>query len=68
VPAGTEIEIFAPGSTLASKPLSMFITPNATDGPTVTSGGLLNTGFEPFAQNPVFISNSPSGVGTTEFD
>jgi hypothetical protein len=28
---------------------------------------LLNTGFEAF-QQPVFISNSPGGVGTTEFD
>ena len=65
VPAGTEIQIFAPGSATA---LSTFITPNATDGPTVTSGGLLNTGFAPFAQNPVFISNSPGGVGTTVFD
>ena len=65
VPAGTEIEIFAPGS---NTPLSTFITPNATDGPTVTSGGLLNTGFEPFAEHPVFISNSPGGVGTTVFD
>jgi len=63
VPAGTTITVTAPNGTQ----LYSFVT-NATDGPTVTSGGLLNTGFEPFAQNPVFISNSPSGVGTTEFD
>jgi hypothetical protein len=63
VPAGTMITVTAPNGT----PLYSFTT-TATDGPTVTSGGLLNTGFMPFAQNPVFISNSPSGVGTTEFD
>ena len=28
----------------------------------------MNTGFEPFAQGPVYISRSPSSVGTTYFD
>ena len=28
----------------------------------------MNTGFEPFAQGPVYISYSPSGTGTTVFD
>ena len=28
----------------------------------------MNTGFEPFALGPVYISNSPGGTGTTFFD
>ncbi|WP_156297679.1 PecA family PE domain-processing aspartic protease [Mycobacterium paragordonae] len=33
--------------------------------PTVISSGLMNTGYLPFAQQPIYISNSPGGVGTT---
>ena len=32
------------------------------------SYGAFNTGAVPFVQGPVYISNSPSGVGTTIFD
>jgi hypothetical protein len=28
----------------------------------------MNTGYMPFALGPVYISYSPSGVGTTTFD
>jgi hypothetical protein len=36
--------------------------------PTVISSGLMNTGFFPFAQNPIYISNLPAGVGQTVVD
>ena len=62
VPAGTLISVSTTNGTLLYQ-----YTTTATNSPTVTSGGLLNTGFEAF-QQPVFISNSPGGVGTTEFD
>lgn len=42
-------------------------TTSATS-PNVTSGMLFNTGNEPFAEVPVYIGYSPSGVGTTTFD
>ena len=35
--------------------------------PTVVSGDQMNTGNEPFALGPVYISYSPSGDGTTVF-
>ena len=37
------------------------------NSPTVTSGDTMNTGNIPFAQQPIYISYSPSGVGTTLF-
>ena len=43
-------------------------TITGTNAPTVISGGSMNTGFMPFAQQPVYISYSPTGVGTTIFD
>lgn len=43
-------------------------TITGTNAPTVISGGSMNTGFQPFAQQPVYISYSPNGVGTTIFD
>ncbi|MGB9222974.1 MAG: hypothetical protein WCB80_06605 [Mycobacterium sp.] len=30
--------------------------------------GVFNTGYLPFSLGPIYISNSPSGVGTTVFD
>ncbi len=36
--------------------------------PTVISSGLMNTGFKPFSEQPIYISYSPGGVGTTIFD
>jgi hypothetical protein len=64
VPAGTTISVYASdGTTL----LYTYQT-TGTNSPTVISSGLMNTGFEPFAQHPVYISNSPNGTGTTIFD
>jgi PE family len=64
LPADTEIEVFAPGNT--TTPLYMFNTSDVS--PTVISSGLMNTGFVPFSQNPIYISNLPGGLGTTVFD
>jgi hypothetical protein len=36
--------------------------------PTVISSGLMNTGFLPFSEQPIYISYAPGGVGTTIFD
>jgi hypothetical protein len=64
VPAGTVISVYtSDGHTLLYS-----YTTTATNSPTVTSGGIMNTGFEPFLQNPVYIGYSPSGFGTTVFD
>jgi hypothetical protein len=40
----------------------------ATNIPTTVPDGGMNTGFEPFAQGPVWIARDPSGIGTTYFD
>jgi hypothetical protein len=34
----------------------------------VVANGVMNTGYLPFDNNPVYISYSPSGTGTTVFD
>jgi hypothetical protein len=39
----------------------------ASNAPAVANG-VMNTGYLPFNNNPVYISYSPSGVGTTIFD
>ena len=60
VPAGTTISVYTPdGQTLLYS-----YTTTATNSPSVTSGGTMETGYEPFAQQPVYIGYSPSGVGT----
>jgi hypothetical protein len=69
VPAGTTISVYtSDGATLLYS-----YTTTAPTGPLVTSTdpssfGAFNTGAVPFTQTPVYISNSPSGVGTTIFD
>ncbi len=69
VPAGTTISVYtSDGATL----LYSYAT-TASTGPLVTltgpaSFGAFNTGAVPFVQGPVYISNSPGGVGTTIFD
>ena len=61
VPAGTTISVYTSnGQTL----LYSYTTTNA-NSPTVISRGLMNTGNEPFMQQPVYIANS--GIGTTIF-
>jgi hypothetical protein len=64
LPADTEISVFAPGNT--STPLYSFNTSDVS--PTVISSGPMNTGFFPFAQQPIYISNLPAGIGTTFID
>ncbi|MGA9360115.1 MAG: PecA family PE domain-processing aspartic protease [Mycobacterium sp.] len=65
LPAGTAITVYNNAGTELYQ-----YTTTATNSPTVTStsGDSMNTGFEPFAQGPVYTSYSPSGVGTTVFD
>ena len=63
VPPGTVISVYTSDGQL----LYSYAT-NATDGPTVTSANVMDTGYIPFAQQPVYIGYSPSGVGTTTFD
>jgi hypothetical protein len=43
-------------------------TYQGTYSPTPISSGLMDTGNEPFFVNPIYISYSPSGVGTTVID
>ncbi len=69
VPAGTTISVYtSDGATLLYS-----YTTTASTGPLVTSTdpsgyGAFNTGAVPFVEEPVYISNSPNGVGTTIFD
>jgi PE family len=64
VPAGTSISVYtSDGHTLLYS-----YTTTAASSPTITSGVQMNTGNTPFALGPVYISNSPSGDGTTIFD
>lgn len=61
LPANTVIKVWAdPGQTQL---LYQYNTNTYT--PTVISSGLMNTGFKPFYDNPIYVSNSPGGVGTT---
>jgi hypothetical protein len=63
LPAGTTISVYTDdGLTLLYS-----YTTTATNSPQVLSGQM-NTGFAPFAEGPVYISYSPSDVGTTTFD
>ena len=64
VPAGTTITVYnSTGQELYSE------TVTATNAPhVVSSGNPLNTGNYPFLLEPIYVSNSPGGVGTTIFD
>lgn len=63
IAAGVPISVYASdGQTL----LYSYVT-DASNGPWVVSSGM-NTGYMPFVQQPIYISNTPSGVGTTIFD
>lgn len=62
LPPNTTISVYdgpGPGAHL----LYSYNTNNYT--PTVISSGLMNTGFKPFYDHPIYISYSPGGVGTT---
>ena len=61
LPAGTDIAVYADAA--HTQLLYSYNTNNYT--PTVISSGLMNTGYLPFWQQPIYISNSPGGVGTT---
>jgi hypothetical protein len=65
LPAGTTVTVY--GSNSSSTPLYQY-TVDSTNSPTVITDGLMNTGNIPFEQNQVYISNSPSGTGTTVFN
>ena len=67
LPAGTTISVY----TSDGQTLLYSYTTDGTNSPTVisgTSGDVMNTGNVPFAQQPVYISYSPTGIGTTTFD
>jgi hypothetical protein len=64
VPAGTIISVY----TSNGQTLLYTYTTTGTNSPTVTSGGLLFTGYEPFMQDPVYVSYDPTALGTTTFD
>ncbi|MGA8545212.1 MAG: PecA family PE domain-processing aspartic protease, partial [Mycobacterium sp.] len=64
VPAGTTISVYTGnGDTLLYS-----YTTTATNGPFVTTGNLVNSGYIPFSLGPVYVAESPSGFGTTTFD
>jgi hypothetical protein len=60
VPPGTEISVYNTNGELLYS-----YTTTATDGPTVTSGSTFNTGYIPFAQQPVYIGYTDGGAGAT---
>ncbi|OBI52744.1 PecA family PE domain-processing aspartic protease [Mycobacterium sp. E787] len=62
VPVGTTISVYTNDLT----PLYSYTT-SQTNSPLVTSGQM-NSGYTPFAQGPVYLGYSPTGVGTTTFD
>jgi hypothetical protein len=64
VPAGTTIAVY----TSDGQTLLYSYTTTATTGPRVVSGNLFNAGAVPYLQVPIYISHSPSGIGTTIFD
>jgi hypothetical protein len=56
VPAGTEISVYTnDGETL----LYSYVT--GSQGPVITSGSTMNTGYYPFAQQPIYIDTAGSG-------
>jgi hypothetical protein len=63
VPAGTIISVYSTDGQLLYS-----YTTTASNTPAVTSGGTMETGYEPFAQQPVYIGYGPSGVGMMTFD
>jgi hypothetical protein len=64
VPAGTTISVY----TSNGQTLLYSYTTTGTDGPSVTTGNGMNTGYIPFEEGPVYIGESPPGFGTTTFD
>ncbi|MBY0440796.1 MAG: PecA family PE domain-processing aspartic protease, partial [Mycobacteriaceae bacterium] len=61
VPAGTMISVY----TNDGQTLLYSYTTSSTNGPWVISSGVMNTGYIPFAQQPIYLSYSPTARGTT---
>jgi hypothetical protein len=66
LPAGTTVSVYtADGLTL----LYSYVTTAFNTPVVVPDGSLLNTGYTPFAQQPIYTSNvGAGGIGTTYFD
>jgi hypothetical protein len=63
LPAGTVISVYtSDGQTL------LFQYTSTTAHPVTVGGTVMNTGNIPFENGPVYISENPSGSGTTTFD
>ncbi len=62
VPAGTEISVYSTDGQLLYS-----YTTTSGNSPYV-EGTQMETGYEPFAQQPIYIGYSPSGFGTMSFD
>ncbi|MEB3031161.1 PecA family PE domain-processing aspartic protease [[Mycobacterium] nativiensis] len=67
LPDGTTIAVYQPGTNHLLYEYTVHNSTTADNSPTVTSGTSMNTGNIPFAQQPIYISYSPSGQGTTIF-
>ncbi len=65
VPAGTTVQVYSDSG--ETHPLYHY-TVDSTNAPSASSDGLMNTGYFAFINNPVYISNSPGGQGTTVFN
>lgn len=61
LPANTEIIVYADQNMMHE----LYRYDTADYRPTVISSGLMNTGFLPFALQPIYVDYSPAGVGTT---
>ena len=63
LPLGTLITVYSDNDTLYTETIT-----NANVSPTVGAVANFNTGLYPFEVDPIYILNSPSGVGETNFD
>jgi hypothetical protein len=64
LPAGTTLTVY----TSSDQELYSETITSANAPYVVPSSGIFNTGDYPFSQEPIYISNSPNGVGATVFD
>lgn len=67
LPDGTTIAVYQPGTNNLLYEYTVHNANGTDNSPTVTSGTSMNTGNIPFAQQPIYISYSPSGTGATIF-
>ena len=69
LPAGTVISVYTADGTTLLYSFTTGLDNSPTIIPVPTTGfDAFNTGFEPFSELPIYISYSPTGVGTTTFD